>query len=221
MDEPKGIVYVDIPVDCDLEVDVANEILNALGWSPDQFIDSNKGKQQFPSNTETNRFTATSVWQALQIFSHFATKYKQEYKKMPVLIINNVNRLAQKQPRLLDLLQGYAKDTADKVTASVVFVSSEGRIPHRMICNASSWSRSGHVIKIGDISKEEALQYLKFRKIDEKQAAQIYELVGGRIIHLKSIADEIKRHATLEGMCTACYAENRANFLPPLQRYAG
>ena len=31
MDEPKGVVYVDIPVDCELEVDVANEIRNALG----------------------------------------------------------------------------------------------------------------------------------------------------------------------------------------------
>jgi hypothetical protein len=140
---------------------------------------------------------------------------------VPVLIINNANRLAQKQPRLLDLFQGYAKKTADDGTVSVVFVSSEGCVPPRMRCNASSWSRHGHIFEIGDISKEEALQYLKFRKIDEKQAAQIYELVGGRIIHLRSIADKIKRHVKLEGMCTACYAENRVNFSPPLQTYAG
>ena len=56
------------------------------------------------------------------------------------------------------------------------------------------------------MSKEEALQYLKLRKIDEEQAARIYELIGGCMIHLKSIADEIK-NSTLEGMCTACYAE--------------
>jgi hypothetical protein len=48
------------------------------------------------------------------------------------------------------------------------------------------------------VSKEEALQYLKLRKIDEKQAAQIYKLVGGRMIHLRSMADE---NGTLEGMC--------------------
>jgi hypothetical protein len=42
MDEPKGVVYVDIPIKCDLEVDVANEIRNALGWSPDQLIDSSE-----------------------------------------------------------------------------------------------------------------------------------------------------------------------------------
>ena len=42
MDEPKGVVYVDIPIECDLEVDVINEVRNALGWSPDQLIDSSE-----------------------------------------------------------------------------------------------------------------------------------------------------------------------------------
>jgi hypothetical protein len=173
--------------------------------------------QQFPSNTKANRFAAASVWWDLKGFSDFAIKYKREYKRVPVLIIDNANRLAQKQPTLLTQIQGYAKDGADKGTISVVFVSSEGRVPRCMIDDASSWSRHGHIIEIGDISKEEALQYLKFRKIDEKQAAQVYELVGGRITHLKSVADDITRHAKLKGMCTASYAENRANFLPPLQ----
>ena len=48
---------------------------------------------------------------------------------MPVLIIDNADRLAQKQPELLDIFQCYAKDTADNGTVSVVFVLSEGRIP--------------------------------------------------------------------------------------------
>jgi hypothetical protein len=67
------------------------------------------------------------------------------------------------------------------------------------------------------VSKEEALQYLELRKIDKEQAAQIYELVGGRMLHLKNTADKIKRGGTLEGMCTACYAENSVSFSLPLQ----
>jgi hypothetical protein len=43
------------------------------------------------------------------------------------------------------------------------------------------------------VSKEEALQYLKLRKIDKEQAARIYELVGGRLIHLKSMANKIEK----------------------------
>jgi chromosomal replication initiation ATPase DnaA len=118
MDEPKGIVYVDIPRKCDLEVDVAKAVQNALGWSPDQVIDSSK-----PASLE----------EVLQVLSHHAIKYKQEYKRVPVLIIDNANRLAQKKQELLDHLQDYAKDTADKGTVTVVFVSSEGRVPRHMM----------------------------------------------------------------------------------------
>ena len=53
------------------------------------------------------------------------------------------------------------------------------------------------------MSKEQALQYLQLRKIDDEQAAQIDELVGGRMINLKTIADEIEEGSTVEGMCTA------------------
>jgi hypothetical protein len=42
------------------------------------------------------------------------------------------------------------------------------------------------------VSKEEALRYLKLWEINEEQAVQIYELVGGHMIYLQSIADRIK-----------------------------
>jgi hypothetical protein len=57
------------------------------------------------------------------------------------------------------------------------------------------------------VSREEALQYLKLRKIDEEQAAQIHELVGGRMIHLKSIADDIKSNRTLEDVRSAIFSK--------------
>jgi hypothetical protein len=69
----------------------------------------------------------------LQGFSRLAIKYKQEYGKIPVLIIDNANKLAQKQQRLLDLFQDYAKSAADNGLVSVVFVSSEGRVLRRMM----------------------------------------------------------------------------------------
>ena len=58
------------------------------------------------------------------------------------------------------------------------------------------------------MSKEEALEYHKLGEIDEKQAEQIHELVDGRMIHLNSMADEIKNHITFEGMYRVYYAEN-------------
>jgi hypothetical protein len=40
MDEPKGVIYVDIPRDCSEDVTVANMMRKTLGWSPDPLIDS-------------------------------------------------------------------------------------------------------------------------------------------------------------------------------------
>jgi hypothetical protein len=52
---------------------------------------------------------------------------------VPVLIIDNANRLDQKNQELLNHLQDYAKDSTDNGTISVVFVSSEGRVPRHMM----------------------------------------------------------------------------------------
>jgi hypothetical protein len=42
--EPKGVVYVDIPLECGTPVKVAEAMQMALGWSPDPVIDSEKCK---------------------------------------------------------------------------------------------------------------------------------------------------------------------------------
>jgi KaiC/GvpD/RAD55 family RecA-like ATPase len=42
MDEPKGIVYVDVDINDDSGVDTAEMMRIALGWSPDRAIDSSK-----------------------------------------------------------------------------------------------------------------------------------------------------------------------------------
>jgi len=48
MDEPKGVVYVDIPIQCSSEVDVARAMREALGWSSDQSLDSSQGNYSSP-----------------------------------------------------------------------------------------------------------------------------------------------------------------------------
>ena len=70
---------------------------------------------------KANRFAAASVGEVLQVLSRHAIKYKQEYGKIPVLIIDNANKLSQKRQRLLDLFQDYAKSAADQRWAFFVF----------------------------------------------------------------------------------------------------
>lgn len=38
--EPRGIIYIDMPLRCDLEVHIAKAVQQAFGWMPDQVIDS-------------------------------------------------------------------------------------------------------------------------------------------------------------------------------------
>jgi len=53
---------------------------------------------------------------------------------VPVLIIDNANRLVHDgQGKILDHFQNYAKRSSDEGTVTVVFVSSEGTVPHRMM----------------------------------------------------------------------------------------
>ena len=44
-----------------------------------------------------------------------------------------MNNLDRKHPGLLDLFQDYAKSAADDGIITVVFVSSEGRVPRHMM----------------------------------------------------------------------------------------
>ena len=47
------------------------------------------------------------------------------------------------------------------------------------------------MIEIGDLSKEESMEYLiEKRNIKEVDAKKLFDLVGGRIIDLKTVADD-------------------------------
>jgi hypothetical protein len=133
MDEPKGVAYADMD---DAETDAAQVMREALGWSPDPLLDSDKRNccSSLLVLLKANRFAAAaSMHDVLRVLSHLAIKYQQEYGRVPVLIIDNANKLAQKQEPVLDQLQDYAKSAADRGIVTVVFVSSEGRVPRRMM----------------------------------------------------------------------------------------
>ncbi|KAH0538668.1 hypothetical protein FGG08_004743 [Glutinoglossum americanum] len=100
-----------------------------------------------------------------------------------------LDRLAGDQQGFLDLVQ-------DSATAA--FVWNEDRIPRHMM-ERSSWSRHRRIIEVGDVTKEEAFQYLKLQGINDKQAAQICELVGGRTKRVShhAISNRIAFQSTL------------------------
>jgi hypothetical protein len=82
---------------------------------------------------KANSFQGTSLEVIWELFSDFATKYKQIHKKVPVLIIDNVNTLAEDQEDTLKTLLEYAKLATDDSIATFVFVSDEGGVPRQMV----------------------------------------------------------------------------------------
>ena len=61
----------------------------------------------------------------LEAVEKAAESYTKRNLKPPVLIIDNVERLAQNSPSVLATLQDFAKDHADKHDLTIVFVSGE------------------------------------------------------------------------------------------------
>ena len=58
--------------------------------------------------------------------------HKKCHGKIPILVVDNANRLAEYEQKILDDLQDAAKVASDSRTFSVVFISSEGNVPARM-----------------------------------------------------------------------------------------
>ncbi|CAG8753103.1 14648_t:CDS:2, partial [Acaulospora morrowiae] len=106
-------------------------------------------------------------------------------------------RLGRKNPEILDILQDDAKDNAEDGKYIAVFVCSEGNVPRRMHPR-SSWSRAEEPIEIGDLSREESLNYLIKRGIKIGTAEKLFDLVGGRIVDLKLIADRYLKGIPIE-----------------------
>ena len=55
-------------------------------------------------------------------------------------------------------------------------------------------------MEIGDLSKNESMNYLNKHKINNAEAEKLYELVGGRIADLKSVSKKFKNGQSFEGI---------------------
>ena len=71
---------------------------------------------------------------ALEAFKRAGVVYKEKHNKLPVIVYDNIAKLLNLNPKILDTLQDDAKMNADNRQYMAVFVSSEGSVPRRMQC---------------------------------------------------------------------------------------
>ncbi|GBC19400.2 P-loop containing nucleoside triphosphate hydrolase protein [Rhizophagus irregularis DAOM 181602=DAOM 197198] len=191
----QGVIYVEIPADAE---DIENfgiafgkslnfafeERISFMSQLTKKVLGDTHGKDERPK------------WKrALEAFKRASAVYKAKHNKPSVIIYDNIAKLANVNPKVLDTLQDDAKMNADHREYIAVFVSSEGNVPRRM----ESHSAKKPIIKIGDLDRNTSMEYLvKKRSIKEGDAKKLYDLVVGRIVELKTVADDFLAGQTFE-----------------------
>ncbi|CAB4490183.1 unnamed protein product [Rhizophagus irregularis] len=189
-----GVIYVDIPADLS---GLDKAFGKAINFASEKISITGQWLRKIKSD-DTPKISECA--KALKTFRHASEVYKAKHDKPMVIVYDNVSYLVHKNPKILDILQDDAKHSADDRKYIAVFVCSEGSVPQRME-SRSAWSRAKTpVMEIGDLSKEESMEYLiKKRKIKEVDAKKLFDLVGGRIIELKTVADDFLKGQEFEG----------------------
>ncbi|CAJ0746182.1 8876_t:CDS:2 [Entrophospora sp. SA101] len=184
----QGVIYVDIPANI---MQLGEAIGKAINFSFEEDISFTAQLLRKILGDTSKKIDYPEWVRALDAFKHASIIYKKKYGKPPIIVYDNISQLVYKNPEILDILQDDAKNNADDRKYIAVFVSSEGSVPRRME-SRNSWSRAKKpVMEIGDLSEKESMDYLvNKRKISSSEANKIYELVGGRIVELKTVADD-------------------------------
>lgn len=132
-------------------------------------------------------------WERVLItFEKYAIDFKKRYGSVPVLIVDNCELLANKDPQMLEILQEAAKRAIDDSTWITVFVASVGNAPEQME-GRSSITRASSFFLISDLTEEEAMTYLvEKRGLTKNVAKDLYDLFGGRIKSLQNAASKIE-----------------------------
>ncbi|RHZ63859.1 hypothetical protein Glove_327g23 [Diversispora epigaea] len=179
----QGVIYINIPKKFDTLEDFGVAFEKAINFTFKEHIAFSKRILK-KSNQEK--------WEkAFNTFKRISEIYKEKHGKPPVIIYDNISQLIPKYSDIIDYLQDNAKDNADDGNFISVFVCNENSVPRRMEMR-SAWSRAKKpVIEIGDLNEKESMKYLiNKRKIKQEEAKKLYELVGGRIVELKEVADD-------------------------------
>ena len=149
-------------------------------------------------------------WERVLItFQKYALDFKKKYGRVPVLIFDNCDALARKDPKMLETLQDMAKTAIDDSKWITVFVGSvgeateqmEGKSSFRRLMESnpilsvgrSSITRASPFIHIPDLSEKEAMIYLiEKRNLSKELANDVYALFGGRFKSLQKATTKLQ-----------------------------
>ncbi|KAG0126027.1 hypothetical protein HOY82DRAFT_615595 [Tuber indicum] len=111
----------------------AQEFAKAFRWTPATHFWLDMLLSNWGINADKAGDDREILVQVFKEFHRQAKIFKKNVGYSTMLVLDNVNCLAQKNPELLDILQDIAKDAADDRLFTTVFVTSEGQASIQMM----------------------------------------------------------------------------------------
>ena len=204
----KAVLYVSIPYDGD----VAQGLYSALRI--EEYCDSAWAKMlsymriQSPVCAKKERLEY-----ALQLLMQVCSEVHDTTGIAPLIIFDNTARILKKKDgkRTLSHLQDMAKEAVDSGEyMNVLFLSSESSVPN-ILRSRSAKSRMRSTLYVGDISDEEAIEYIACmcKNASKELVTRAVHYFGGRFIHLWQAATNININgdAGLQKLIQRMYGE--------------
>ncbi|RPA89366.1 hypothetical protein L873DRAFT_1822975, partial [Choiromyces venosus 120613-1] len=154
-----GILYVNISPNSVSDKTFVEEFAKAFHWTPATHFWHDMLLSYWGISAGEAADDREILVKVFNEFHNQAKVFKKNKGRSPVLVLDNIDRLAQANPKLLNILQDMAKDAADDGLFITVFVTSEQGAPIQMLVHSAS-SRRGKVMEIGDMNHDEAIDFL-------------------------------------------------------------
>ncbi|GBB93092.1 hypothetical protein RclHR1_21050001 [Rhizophagus clarus] len=160
-DVGQGVIYVEVPSN----LENIEQFGIAFGKSFNFAFEKHISFTAFDPNIFfIGKIDERPKWKrALEAFKRASAIYKAKYNKTPVIVYNNINKLANINSKALDTLQDDAKMYTDYQEYIAVFITSEGSVLRKMR-SRSVWSRAERPIEISDLTiKKEILHKVEIK----------------------------------------------------------
>ena len=187
---PQGVLYYEVKVPGSFVEGLSKEV--AMKTSPSTILDLALGyfSPRYMRYYVLPGSQVNGIGLVLEVLAKAASRFKTEFGKIPVLLIDGVDLLAKHDEELCLQLITLSKILANTYQLKVVLVSSEGLMP--MLESISATNR-GIMYEIGDIKDEDAIYYLMKRGIGEDEAKKLVTFIGGRLVYLQTSVALIKK----------------------------
>ena len=188
--ESKGVIFVDTP-NVGTRSAVALAIGRSMNYDPNAFYRAQWPMLLFFRSLLQSKPPSDDLEAYLNKLVELAKRFKAKHGRELLLVFDNVNWLAKKDPEALDNLKGFAKTMADRRLIRVVFVTSDGEAPKLLSQGNASRMKT---IEMRDSTLDQARTML--HNAAPQAAASLInkivcELTGGRIGYVVKASQEL------------------------------